>query len=240
MAKEKNQNPTVQQPVIEATQDDVDLNLAAETAAAQVTDIWSHYQNYILGGIAAVAAIIFLTFAYLNFYKAPQEEQATNAMFKAEQLFQRDSFLMALKGSGGQPGFLEIAKKYSGTKAGNLANFYAGSCYLHEGQFDAAITALKAFDPAENNSEAMANGLLGDAYSEKGSMSEAVAAYQDACSANPNDYFTPYYLFKLGLLQEKNKKLAEAKTTYERIKSDYPQSLQGRTIDMYIARVDTK
>ncbi len=238
MAKEKKNNPTVAEPTVEQEQEVVDMELVAAEAAAQVTDVWAHYQNYILGGIAAVAGIVFLTFAYHNFYKGPNEEKATNAIYKAEQSLQRDSFLAALKGTGGQPGFIEIAKKYSGTKAGNLANFYAGQCYLHEGQFDAAITCLKAYDADDNNSAAMAAGMLGDAYSEKGKMDDAVASYQDACSANPNEYFTPYYLFKLGLLQEKNKKFAEAKTAYEKIKSDYPTSAQGRTIDMYIGRVD--
>ena len=238
MAKEKKQNPTVEAPVVESQDQDVDMELVAAEAAAQVTDVWSHYQNYILGGIAAVAALIFLVFAYFNFYKGPNEEKATGEMYKAEQLLQRDSFLAALKGSAGKPGFVDIAKKYSGTKAGNLANLYAGQCYLQLGQFDAAITALKAYDADDNNSAAMAAGMLGDAYSELNKVAEATAAYQDACSANPNEYFAPQYLFKLGLYQEKNKKFAEAKTSYEKIKSEYPLSIQGKTIDMYISRVD--
>ncbi len=238
MAKEKKQNPTVEAPVADTQDQDVDMELVAAEAAAQVTDVWSHYQNYILGGIAAIAALVFLVFAYFNFYKAPQEEKATSEIYKAEQALQRDSFLLALKGKTGQTGFVDIAKKYSGTKAGNLANFYAGQCYLQLGQFEAAVNALKEYDADDNNSAAMAAGMLGDAYSEQGKVAEATAAYQDACAANPNEYFAPQFLFKLGLYQEKNKKFAEAKTTYEKIKSDYPLSLQGKSIDMYISRVD--
>ena len=46
---------------------------------------------------------------------------------------------------GGYPGFLDIMDTYSGTKAANLARYYSGLCYLHLGQYDAAIEYLKDY-----------------------------------------------------------------------------------------------
>ncbi len=55
------------------------------------------------------------------------EQEALKQMFVAENLFEKDSFNMALNGDGNAPGFLEIIDKYSSTPSGNLANYYAES-----------------------------------------------------------------------------------------------------------------
>jgi tetratricopeptide (TPR) repeat protein len=238
MAKVKNpaNNPVPVVPNDE--QEIVDMDVVTANVAHQATDFWEHNQKYLVGGILGIAAIVFLWYAYTHFIKGPKEIDAANQIAKSEQLMSRDSFEAALKGTAGFPGFVTIAKKFSGTKAGNMANFYAGQCYLNLGQFAPAISYLESYSPADDVSPVLVNGMLGDAYSETNKMDEALKHYETASVSNADEFLSPYYLFKLGLLNEKMKKYGAALNAYNRIKSEYPESLQGRTIDMYIGRVE--
>ena len=219
---------------------DEPLNVDLEEVKAQATDFLEHYQRYIIGAFAALVLLVGGTYIYKNFIKAPKEEEAAKQLYKAEQLFRQDSFTVALKGQPGTVGLADIAKKYSGTQAGNLASYYAGVSYLKLGQYPQAIEFLENFDAAGTILPSAKYGLLGDAYSETKKMDEAVDAYKKAASSNANEATSPYYLYKLGLLQENLKKYDAAKEAFEQIKTDYPSSPQARGIDAYIARVDAE
>lgn len=238
MAKVKNPANNPAPEVLNDEQEIVDMEVITTNVAHQATDFWEHNQKYLVGGILGIAAIVFLWYAYTHFVKAPNELKAANDIAKSEQLMARDSFETALKGSAGFPGFIEIAKKYSGTKAGNLANFYAGQCYLNIGKFPEAISYLNSFSPSDEVSPVFSNGMLADAYSETSKMDDAIKCYEKAATTNPDEFLSPYYLFKLGMLNEKMKKYPAALAAYNRIKSEYPESMQGRSVDMYIGRVE--
>lgn len=70
-------------------------------------------------------------------------------------------------------------------------------------------------------------------------MDKALSAYKKAAKTD-NEFFAPYYLFKLGLLNENQGNADAALKAYEQIASDYPNSQQGQSIEAYIARVSTK
>ena len=52
---------------------------------------------------------------------------------------------LALNGSGGKFGMLDITKEYKGTPAANLANYYAGLAYLNLKDYKNAVTYLDDF-----------------------------------------------------------------------------------------------
>ena len=177
-------------------------------------------------------------FFYQNLYKAPQEKEAMEQMFKAQEQFERDSFALALTNpGGGYVGFLDIIDSYSGTKAANLSSYYAGVSYLNLGQFDAALDYMKSFSPAGQVGPVMKFGVLGDIYSELDQMDSAMSNYKKAINSGENEVLTAYYLKKLGMLYEKNGNLAEAKSSYEQVKADFPNSPYASDIDKYITRV---
>ena len=67
-------------------------------------------------------------------------------MFKGQQYFASDNYEKALNGDGqGFPGFLKIANDYGSTKAGNLAQLYAGLSYAKLGKYQEAVTRLEDF-----------------------------------------------------------------------------------------------
>lgn len=198
-------------------------------------------QNLVLGGLLVVVLIVGGIFAYSNFIKKPRQQEAMQQMYQAQIQFERDSFALALTNpGGGYPGFLDVADNYSGTEAGNLANYYAGISYLNLGQYEAAIDYLGDYSPDGSITPIMKYGAMGDAYAELNDFDEALDYYERAVKAGDNEVLTPYYLKKLGMLHEQNSQFADAREAYERIKKEYPQSQAGQDIDKYIIRVTAK
>ena len=83
------------------------------------------YQKHISIGVMAIIAIAILFMGYRRYILQPKEDEAAEQMFTGEQYFAADSFRLALSGDGNFLGFEYIADEFGGTKAGNLAKFYA-------------------------------------------------------------------------------------------------------------------
>jgi tetratricopeptide (TPR) repeat protein len=174
--------------------------------------------------------------AYTSLYLKPREKEAMSQMYQAQLQFERDSFANALTSPGSMfPGFLDIQDQYGGTKAANLANYYIGVSYLNLGKYKAAADYLKSFKAKTPEMTIMKNGALGDAYSELQDMGQGMSYYKKAANSD-NDLLTPYYLKKVGMLQERNGDTAAAAATYQKIKDEYPQSAEGREIDKFLAK----
>ncbi len=78
---------------------------------------------------------------YLN----KRNDEAQSQMYQAERYLEMDSLKLALNGDGNYLGFLDIVKDYKFTKAGNLAKYCAGICYLHLGNYNEAIDFLDKY-----------------------------------------------------------------------------------------------
>jgi len=207
-------------------------------AKLKATSFFEENQKIILGVLIALVVVVGGWFAYSNLVKEPKEQKAMSQLWKAQMQFEQDSFVMALENpGGGYLGFLQIAKDYSGTKAGNLAKFYAGVSYLNLGNFDEALKFINDFHPAGALGPNMKYGVLGDVYSELNQMDKAIENYHKA-AATENDLLTPYYLKKEALLLESQNQVAKALEIYKKIKSKYPNSNEALSIEKYIARAE--
>jgi tetratricopeptide (TPR) repeat protein len=206
-------------------------------AREQAQSFFETNQKTILGALAAVVIVITGFIAYKLLYKAPREKQALAQMYKAEQAFAQDSTTKALADAGGgYPGFIDMVKRYGTTNAGDIANLYAAESYVKEGNYEVALDYLSDYSGSGKIAEAIKNGLKGDAYSELGQMNKALSAYKKAANTD-NEFFAPYYLFKLGLLNEKEGNTDAALEAYQTIATEYPNSQQGQSIEAFIARV---
>ena len=205
---------------------------------ARGQDFWTRNSKFFLYGFIALVVIIGGYFVYQNYFLAPGEQKAADAMWKAEDYYRKDSARLALNGDGANPGFLRIISRHSGTKAANLAKFYAGSCYVKLGDFKNAIKYLKDFSTDDKLVSVRATGLLGDAYAETGKKNEAVEQYKKAGTMFPEDNFnSPEYLFRAGLMYQDLGKTKDAIDMFRTIKEKYPQSERGAEIDKYLARL---
>jgi len=194
-------------------------------------------RNAVLAG-GGILVLIIVGLVYLFVKYLPDENlKAQKAVYMAEFAFAKDSFNLALNGNFQYKGFADVANKYSWTKTGNLANYYAGICCLNLKKYQDAVNYLEKFNTSEPIIGAMRLSALGDANSELGKMDEAIKYYEKAADFSDNDTYTPYFLFKTGEAYEHQKKFAEARKYYEKVRDKYPASEEAGKIDEYIARV---
>jgi len=189
------------------------------------------------GGLIAVAGF----FGYSELYQKPLEAKAADAMYVAEKYFANDSSELVLKGDGTSKGVLYIIKEFSGTKAANLAKYYAGMSYYRLKDYNKAIEYLKDFSTNAKQVQAVAYGSIGDAYSELKKNDEAIDYYKKAGTHFPEDEaISSEYLFRAASFLELNGKNDAALEIYKQIKQDYPKSEKGFSIDKYISRLQVQ
>ena len=209
---------------------------AVESALSKTERFIETNQKILTIVIGGIILVILLFFGFKKFISGPREKKAQTAMFKAEYYFEKDSLNLALEGDGENDGFLDIADKYSWTKSGNLAKYYAGVCYLNKGEYQKAIDFLKKFKSDDIIVSGMALGAIGDAYMSLNNSSKAVDYYLQAAEKKQNDFVSPVYMLKAGWAYEVMKEWGKAKEIYERIKKEFPQAREARDIDKYLAR----
>lgn len=226
MAKNKDQND--------------ELIVDVEEVYSKTETFIDENKNTLIGIIAAIAIVIGGYFSYKSFYLAPKQKAALEEMFMAEKYFGLDSMKIAIDGTPQFKGFIEIADEYSGTKAGNLANYYLGIAFLRTGEFQDALTALNQFDADDEVLGTIALGAMGDAYLELGDKEKAVSHYEKAANRRENEFTTPLYLMKAGMVYELLGAYDDALTVYNTIKDNYKTSAEAGNIEKYISRAEAK
>ena len=198
-------------------------------------------------GIGALVVVIAATILANVFYFGPRADKASTALAKGQEYFANEQFDKALNGDGATyTGFAKIADEYSGTKAGNLANLYAGLCYANLGKWAEAQKSLDAFSTEGDQMISPASqAALGDAYAHLNQLDKAVDAFKKAADMadskaedDTNNSLSPTFLIKAGEVLESQGKKDEALKIYQDIKKKYVNSMlvQSAEIDKYIER----
>jgi len=198
------------------------------------------YQKQIVWTVTVILGAVLIYMAFQRLYVEKKSQEAAAQMFPAEQYFERDDWERALDGDGNNLGFIDIISDYRFTRSANLAKYYAGICNLRLGEYEDAIIYLSKFKSKDKILSSIALGSIGDAYVQLDEPEKAVSFYKKAADRRSNDFTTPLYLLRAGILLEQEGKLKEAGELYERIKTDYAVSTEGRTIDKYITRIKVK
>ncbi len=200
-------------------------------------------QNIIFIVLGILVASILGYLAYQKYVKAPKEKEAANELAFPKAHFENainntvaaDSlFTLALKGADGKYGFVDIADEYSGTKAGNLANYYAGISYLKLKQYKEAIGYLENFSSKDELLGPVAKGAIGDAFADINQPNDAFDYYIKAAKLKDNNFSTPLFLFKAGNTAMELENYSKAQELFEKIKNDYPNATEAQNIDIYI------
>lgn len=219
------------------------FNTLDETA--NKTEQWvARNQKYILGVIGVVAIGILGLLGYQTYIQQPKEAKAMDEMFQAQSYWEeamtqveKDSlFNLALNGGNGQYGFLQIIDKYSGTDAGNLANYYAGIAYLQTEKFQEAINYLDNFKSDDEILAPGAKGGIGDAFAALGQHNEALDYYKTAARLDQNEFSAPKYLLKAGMTAVKAGNSAEAVQLLTELKERYPNAAELQQAELFLGQ----
>lgn len=212
---------------------------SSEVVIAKAKSFWDKYSKPLMIVSTLIILVIGGWYVYQNFFQKPKEAKAIEAMFRAEEYYRLDSVNLALNGDGQNLGFVKIVDKFGGTKAGKLASFYAGSCYLKLNDYEKAVKYLKKFSSSSDLVQARAYKLLGDAYADWGKNDEALSNYKKAGRHFEKDEAnSPEYLFAAAYFADKvMKNQKEAISLYKELKEKYPRSQQAFDADNYLAQM---
>ena len=190
-----------------------------------------------------IGVIIFLFvgyYGYKNLYEKPLNNKAQKQLFIAEQYFEKDSFNTALNGTDVFDGLISIIEKYSNTKSGSLAKYYAGISYLNIGDYTNAIKTLDSYNSEDQLLLSIAKTAIGDAFSELNQTKEAIEYYKKAINIESNQLTTPIVLMKCAKLYELENDYTNALDCYMKIKNDYPEATASKNIEKYINSVKNR
>ncbi len=198
----------------------------------------------VIVGIIAVGVLGYL--AFLEYVQKPKEIEASNEMFQAQSYFeqalntsQSDSlFRLSLNGDQGKYGFLGIIENYGGTDAANLSHYYAGIAYLNTKNYKEAVSHLDDFKSKDAILGPIAKGAIGDAFMQLNQNEDALKYYKQAASMNENEFTSPKYLMKAGNLALQMGNAKEALTHFNKIKDEYPASVDTNILDAQIGKAE--
>jgi tetratricopeptide (TPR) repeat protein len=228
--------------VLEKNSKTAEVFSTLDATASKTEDFVAKNQRIIIGVVGAIALLTVGYLTYQKFVAAPKQDEAATEMFVAQQNFQKatdgvssDSlYKLALNGSEGKFGFVKIADEYSGTDAGNLANYYAGIAYLNTGKYTEAIDYLGKFKSDDIVLSALAKGAIGDAYSQNNQPKDALENYIKAAEANKNDFTTPRFLLKAGKTALALGNKVDALKYFTDIKENFDASPEAASVDVLI------
>lgn len=206
-----------------------DFNLSTDSFKHQ----WKTNKRFKLGVFIAggVLGAMILFLGYRQLIWAPADTKANDGWWTALNYVEKDSTDQAIKL------LVPFVKKYDGHTGGEIGQYLLGTQYMKKGEFQKALNEFEGVSVNDTYLSTMAIGLQGDCLSELKKYSEAADLYEKAANAIENEFTSPMYLFKAGLHAELAKDFEGATGHFTKIRDDYPDYGNQKTIDKYIARV---
>jgi tetratricopeptide (TPR) repeat protein len=196
-----------------------------------------HKQSIVVG-VIAILVVVGGLLGYRKFIAEPKAKEASEMMWKAEYYFEVDSLDRALNGDDQWLGFYAIASEYSSTPSGKLAHYYIGSILMQQGDFEGAIEHYGKAKVGDEVLRTLAVGNIGDAYVELGRTDEAVRQFEKAAGMLKNDFTTPLFLMKAGIVYQQNGKWKEAAKAFKRIAKEFPTSAEANQARKYAGHAE--
>ena len=193
-------------------------------------------------GILAVLVLGFLS--YRQWIWKPDNEKSKETYFVSLNAIANEgnNTVMDTSKSGAKTDPIKklqkSVKKYDGKIGGEVSKYLLATQYMRKGKYAEALVLLENVRVEDTYVSVEVIGLQGDCQSELKNYEKAYLLYQEAAATNENDFTSPMYLFKAGLIAEKLKKYEEAKSHYEKIATIYPKSFYAKekNLEAYIAR----
>ena len=185
---------------------------ALDLGASKSEDFVRNNQKTIIGVLIGIAVIGLGYLLYQQFVKAPNEQKAANEFFFAQQFF--DEAMQATNAKE-RDSLFKVSINGGGGKYGykQIAENYSGTKAANLAQYG-----------------------MGMAYMRLADYNNAIT-HLKAFEHSNNDFITPLYLKKAGIVATLSGKKEDALKYYERIKDEFPASEEARTIDIFIGKI---
>jgi TolA-binding protein len=194
--------------------------------------------------IGTLALIVIGYLGYRQFMWKPANEKSKESYFIALNAITNEDSNIAMDtskaGAKTDPikKLQKSVKKYDGKIGGEVSKYLLASQYMRKGKYKEALTLLENVSVEDTYVSVEVIGLQGDCQSELNKFEEAYELYKTAANMNANNFTSPMYLFKAGLVAEQLKKYDLAKAHFETIAVQYPKSFYAKekNLEAYIAR----
>ena len=194
--------------------------------------------------IGTLSLIVIGYLGYRQFIWKPANEKSKESYFIALNAITNEDSNIAMDtskaGAKTDPikKLQKSVKKYDGKIGGEVSKYLLASQYMRKGKYKEALTLLENVSVEDTYVSVEVIGLQGDCQSELNKFEEAYELYKTAANMNANNFTSPMYLFKAGLVAEQLKKYDLAKAHFETIAVQYPKSFYAKekNLEAYIAR----
>lgn len=184
-----------------------------------------------------LAVLILGFFIYRKAISEPHVAESQDAYWNAFYDWEYgDTTRGYIVGNENYMGFEEISTEYAGTPGGNIATYILGVTAMEDQDYEGAIGYFEEVEFEDVILGTLVIGLMGDCYVELGKYEDAAAKFEEAAVREPNEYTSPMFYKKAGLVYQELGQNDKAVIAYQKIKDDWSTSLEGADIDKYIIR----
>jgi tetratricopeptide (TPR) repeat protein len=182
----------------------------------------------VIGGGIGLVALVALSIGYF-IYSSQQEQEAQVLLGVAEQSMMQGNFEQALYGDDDDftLGFVQIARNYSRTDAGNLANYYAAVAEFELGNFEDALDYINNYSPPRGILGVAPISMHANILLELERYEDAARQFERAAEWDENRSTTPYNLFEAAQAHIEAGNNQRALEHLDTILAEYPNSPQA-------------
>lgn len=190
-----------------------------------------HFYNQnkaaVIGGALGIVIAVGLVIGYFV-YTSQMEQEAQVHLGVAEQALMQGNFEQALYGDDDDftLGFVQIARNYGRTSAGNLAYYYAAVSEYELGNYEDALEYIKNFSPPRGILGVAPISLHAIILLDLERYEEAAEEFKRAAEWDENNSTTPYNLFEAAQAHIEAGNNQRAIELLDRIIAEYPNSQQ--------------
>ncbi len=200
---------------------------------------WENNRTAILGALGLLVALALVA-GGLTMWRAGQNDKASERLAATLPLFEQGKYAAALRDSTGRTGLTSIADEFGGTKAGNLAKFYAAQALFETKRYDDALRYFDSFDGEDTFLDANALAAQAAILENKGQAADAAAKYADAADASESPLFAPGYLLAAARAYLAAGNADQAKAALDKLKEDYADTPEAQETDFLYGQIDGK
>jgi len=205
------------------------------TFYARALGYFENNRNTVFGVAGGIVLIVLALLGY-SWMQSNNNEKALSQMAVAVQKYEAGEFQASLDGDASFLGMIEIADSYGSTNSGNLAKFYAADALFRVGDMERALEYFESFSKGSDYLGASAYAGEAAIHELNGDQKKAGDLFVRAATVFESEITSPMYFENAARAYAAAGDKGKARSAYESIRDDYPNSQAARNVDFYLAQ----